>query len=57
MRNLTREKVGEGQSIITDTIARYKTGRENSPGEGVIFTGREIYSPPLPYTYKETDIL
>ena len=43
--------------IAVGVESRTEAYREPPSETGVIHTGKKVYRPPLPYTYKETEIL
>ena len=52
-----RRKVVEGKLIDVGLQARAGACGKTSTEKGNICTGKKVYRPPLPSTYKETELL
>ena len=55
-KSTKRRKGFESQPISVGVEARSYSCGEKCTEKGVISTGKKIYTPPLPSTYKETEI-
>ena len=56
-KSINRQKLVEGQTIAVGVDAGADACGKNPIEKGVISTGKKVYRPPLPSTYKETELL
>ena len=49
-------KIVENQTIAVGVEARVDACGKPPTEKGVIYTGKKVYMPPLPDTYKETEL-